>query len=174
MPLSPGNIWTAGHSTRSVEDFLTIIRSFNIQQIVDVRRYPGSKKYPQYNKDEFRAWLNAAGIEYVHLENLGGRRKPHPDSKNTAWRHTAFRGYADYMETAEFMIAYQQLENIASKMRTAIVCSEAVWWSCHRALISDMLKFRGWTVLHIISAGKAKEHPYTAPASIENEKLNYG
>ena len=174
MATSPGNIWTAGHSTRSAEDFLTIIRSFDIQQIADVRRYPGSKKYPQYNKDEFRAWLNAAGIAYVHLENLGGRRKPHPDSKKTAWRHTAFRGYADYMESTDFAAAYQQLEIIASGMRTAIVCSEAVWWSCHRALIADMLKFRGWTVFHIMSEGKAKEHPYTAPASIANGILHYG
>ena len=117
--------------------------------------------------------LPAAGIQYVHLKELGGRRKPAKDSKNTAWRNEAFRGYADYMETTEFKTAADELMNYAGKTRLAYMCSEAVWWRCHRSLVSDYLKIRGWKVMHIMGVDKAEEHPYTGAAKIIDNQLNY-
>lgn len=113
-------------------------------------------------------------IQYVHLKLLGGRRPVKKDSKNTGWRHPAFRGYADYMETEEFKTGMQQLETIALQHRTAYMCSEAVWWRCHRSMVSDYLKLQGWMVYHIMETGKATEHTYTAPAKIINGRLSYG
>lgn len=113
------------------------------------------------------------GIGYTHLVKLGGRRKPLPGSQNTAWRVEAFRGYADYMETSDFKHAIIGLEILAANKRVAFMCSEAVWWSCHRALVSDYLKFKGWMVIHIMGAGKAEEHPYTKPARVEGGELVY-
>lgn len=113
------------------------------------------------------------GIEYLHFEDLGGRRKPLPDSRNTAWRLDAFKGYADYMETENFKKAIIELEKVAEKKRVAFMCSEAVWWSCHRSLVSDYLKSKSWDVQHIMGVGKSQEHPYTKPARIENGKLVY-
>lgn len=113
-------------------------------------------------------------IGYVHLERLGGRRKPKPDSHNAAWRLDSFRGYADYMETEEFLDAVSQLKQFASEQRVAFMCSEAVWWRCHRSLVSDYLKAEGWTVMHVLDVGKANEHPYTKPAKVVGNKLSYG
>ena len=110
-------------------------------------------------------------IQYIHIKELGGRRKANPDSKNTAWRHIAFRSYADYMETATFKDAIKQLEKLALKQRTAYMCSEAVWWLCHRSMVPDYLKLHSWKVMHIMDMEKAKEHPYTAPARIVNNEL---
>jgi uncharacterized protein (DUF488 family) len=107
------------------------------------------------------------------MKELGGRRKVDPNSKNTAWRHEAFRGYADYMETEAFQKGIEELEALASKKATAYMCSEAVWWRCHRSMISDVLKLRGWKVLHIMSETKAEEHPYTGPARIVDGQLRY-
>lgn len=166
-------IWTIGHSTRQLADFLAMLKSFSIQTLVDVRNYPGSRKYPHFNKEALESSLHENNIRYVHLKSLGGRRKPDPGSKNTAWRHTAFRGYADYMETTSFMKGIGELMRLASKTRTVYMCSEAVWWRCHRALVSDYLKAQGWMVMHIMSEGKANEHPFTSPARIVDGKLNY-
>jgi uncharacterized protein (DUF488 family) len=166
-------IWTIGHSTRTFDEFLTILKSFNIELIADVRRYPGSKKYPHFNKDVLKISLSEKNIEYIHFEDLGGRRKPKLNSINTAWRHSAFRGYADYMESDIFKEEIKKLERIASKKRAALMCSEAVWWRCHRSLISDYLKVNGWTVIHIMSIEKGSEHPFTSPAKIINGKLIY-
>ena len=167
------SIWTIGHSTRPLEEFLAMLQSFNIEQVADIRRYPGSQKFPHFNKDQLAISLPQSGIQYIHMPDLGGRRKVMPDSKNGSWRHPAFRGYADYMETDVFRDAIKQLETIAQEKRTAYMCSEAVWWSCHRALVSDYLKARGWTVMHIMGIGKEEEHPYTAPARIVNGELTY-
>jgi uncharacterized protein (DUF488 family) len=112
-------------------------------------------------------------IQYIHLINLGGRRKANPDSKNTGWRNISFRGYADYMETSLFKDGINELMRIASNQRTAFMCSEAVWWRCHRSMISDYLKLRGWKAVHILGIGKAEEHSYTAPAIIAQGELNY-
>lgn len=171
---APNNqIWTLGHSTRTQEEFLELLRNFRIELLVDVRRYPGSRKYPHFNKDHLEFILPENQIEYLHLEALGGRRKVSQDSKNLAWRLISFRGYADYMETEDFREAAQQLQEAAGKKRIAYMCSEAVWWSCHRSLISDYLKLRGWQVNHIMAPDKTMEHPYTKPARIVDGKLSY-
>lgn len=166
-------IYTIGHSTHSVEDFIAMLRSFGIEALADIRRFPGSRRYPGFNKESLAAALQNAGIRYFHLESLGGRRKAQPDSKNSLWRNSSFRGYADYMETQEFQRAVDELQSIALKQPTAYMCSEAVWWRCHRSMVSDYLKAKGWTVLHIMAAGKAEEHPYTSPARVVGDRVYY-
>ena len=167
-------IWTIGHSTRSFEEFLSMLRSFKIEALADIRNFPGSKRYPHFNKDALQHTLPENGIQYFHFKELGGRRKALPDSKNTAWRSSAFKGYADYMETDVFKNAMEELKQTALKFRTAYMCSEAVWWRCHRSLVSDYLKVQGWKVMHIMGEGKETEHPFTAPAKIVHGKLSYG
>lgn len=166
-------IYTIGHSTHSIETFIEMLQAFNIQLLADVRNFPGSKRYPHFNRDNLERSVTNRLIQYKHFKALGGRRKPIPDTKNTGWRVEAFRGYADYMETNAFKDAIAELEADAEKKITAFMCSEAVWWSCHRSLIADHLKLKEWTVLHIMNKNKADEHPYTKPARIVNGKLNY-
>jgi uncharacterized protein (DUF488 family) len=166
-------IYTIGHSTHTLEEFVAMLKSFNIELLADIRSFPGSRKFPHFNKENLPASLAENNIEYIHLKNLGGRRKVNPESCNTGWRVAAFRGYADYMETESFKKAIKELEQIASEKRAAYMCAEAVWWRCHRSLVSDYLKHNGWTVLHIMGVNKSTEHPYTAPAKIMNGKLNY-
>ena len=166
-------IWTIGHSTRPIEYFIQMLQSFSIKMLVDIRSFPGSRRYPQFNKENLEISMPENGIEYLHLKALGGRRPAKPGSKNTAWKNAAFRGYADYMETNEFKEAIQELEKIAMKQRTAYMCSEAVWWRCHRSMVSDYLKAEGWTVNHIMDIGKSTEHTYTAPAKIIDGRLSY-
>lgn len=166
-------IWTIGHSTHPFEEFVEMLTSFHIELLVDVRSYPGSRKYPQYNKESLASTIPAKGIKYLHIAKLGGRRKVDPESKNVAWRHPAFRGYADFMETKEFEEGMQELMALAKKQRTAYMCSEAVWWRCHRSLISDYLKVRGWRVMHIMSRHKESEHPFTSAAEIIDGELHY-
>lgn len=167
------NIWTIGHSTRSFDQFIKILHASEIEIVADIRSFPGSRKFPDFNKEALEISLPLNGIAYVHLKQLGGRRLLHPDSKNTSWRHIAFRAYADYMETAEFKEGINNLEEIARKKRLAYMCSEAVWWRCHRSMVSDYLKSRGWNVWHIMGVEKEEEHPYTQPARIVNGKLTY-
>lgn len=166
-------IWTIGHSNRSSETFVDMLRSFDIGVVADVRRFPGSRKYPHFNKEQLEATLAQHGIDYVHMIGLGGRRKAAKDSPNSVWKNDAFRAYADYMETTEFKNEMAALEQLASTSRLAYMCSEAVWWSCHRSMISDWLKAKDWTVMHIMDVDKAKEHPFTAPARVENGNLSY-
>jgi len=166
-------IYTIGHSTHTLEEFVAMLKSFNIELLADIRSFPGSRKFPHFNKENLPPSLAENNIEYIHLKNLGGRRKVNPESCNTGWRVAAFRGYADYMETENFEKAIKELEQIASEKRVAYMCAEAVWWRCHRSLVSDYLKHNGWTVLHIMGVNKSTEHPYTAPAKIMNGKLNY-
>lgn len=166
-------IITIGHSNRTFDAFLALLRSFDIELIADIRSLPGSRKYPYFDKEALQVSLPENGIRYLHLPSLGGRRKANKDTLNTAWRHLAFRGYADYMETSAFLNGIEELTAVAHNVRTAYMCSEAVWWRCHRAMVSDYLKLQGWRVLHIMSEGKATEHPYTSAASIENGRLNY-
>jgi uncharacterized protein (DUF488 family) len=166
-------IYTIGHSTHTLEEFVVMLKSFNIELLADIRSFPGSRKFPHFNKENLPASLAEKNIEYIHLKNLGGRRKVNPDSCNTGWRVAAFRGYADYMETENFKKAIEELEKIASQKRVAYMCAEAVWWRCHRSLVSDYLKNEGWTVLHIMDVGKSTEHPYTSPAKIIDGKLDY-
>jgi uncharacterized protein (DUF488 family) len=166
-------IWTIGHSTHPIEVFIEMLRSFDIQLLADVRRYPGSRRYPHFNSAELQRTLTEVGVEYHHFENLGGRRKPSADSVNVAWRLPAFRAYADYLETEDFKNAIQELQAFAENKNTAYMCSEAPWWRCHRSIISDYLKAEGWNVMHIMKPGKAGMHPYTSAASIVNGKLDY-
>jgi uncharacterized protein (DUF488 family) len=173
--MTEGNniIWAIGHSTRTFEEFVAMLHSFNIEIVADIRSFPGSRKFPQYNKETLQVSLPQNNIQYVHLKSLGGRRKVKPDSKNTAWRNAAFRGYADYMETNSFKEGIAELEKLALKQRTAYMCSEAVWWRCHRSMVSDYLKLNGWNVMHIMGIEKEEKHPYTSPARIVNGKLSY-
>ena len=173
MTRKPGQIWTIGHSTRSLDEFLALLIKHNIRLLVDIRSFPGSRRYPHFNKENLSVSLPDNGIEYRHMVGLGGRRKPAKDSINTAWRHPSFRGYADYMQTDEFKNEIEILEGLADKVRTAYMCSEAPWWKCHRSLVSDVLKVRGWEVYHIMEGGKLTEHPFTSPARTEQGKLFY-
>ena len=166
-------IYTVGHSTYNLADFINLLQSFDVKTVADIRRFPGSRKYPWFNKDPLAEELQQAGITYIHLEGLGGRRKVQVHSKNSRWRNTSFRGYADYMETGDFRKEVAKLEAIALEQPTACMCSEAVWWRCHRSMVSDYLKAQGWTVLHIMSPGKAEEHPYTSPARVSNGHVFY-
>ena len=145
-------VWTIGHSTRSAEVFHQILIAYHIETLVDVRSFPGSRRYPQFNKPELAESLLAIGITYHHM----------PESKNTAWKNASFRAYADYMETEEFKKGIEQLLELGGSERTAIMCAEAVWWSCHRSLIADYLKSNGVSVTHIIDATHAQTHPYTS------------
>ena len=144
-------IWTIGHSTRDIGDFISLLEENGIKLLVDVRSLPGSRRYPQFNKEALANSLDEAAIRYEHFPELGGRRKPKPDSRNTAWRNLSFRGYADYMETEEFRKGVGRLVDLENEVgSTAIMCAEAVWWRCHRSLISDYLKSRGAEVIHIL------------------------
>lgn len=167
------SIWTIGHSTRTLDELMVMLKSFQIELVVDIRSFPGSRRYPYFNKESLAVSLPENEIEYIHLRELGGRRKTTIDSRNTGWRVAAFRGYADYMETDKFNIAIKELECLAAKKRVAFMCAEAVWWRCHRSLVSDYLKHQGWAVIHIMGVGKGDEHPYTSPARIIEGKLVY-
>lgn len=173
MSMKNSEIYTIGHSIRSLEEFLELLHTFGIEQLVDVRRYPGSRRSPHFKKEHLIDSMPANNILYHHMEDLGGRRKASKESVNTGWRLLSFRGYADYMETEIFQNAAEELQEIARHSRVAYMCSEAVWWSCHRALISDYLKVRGWKVNHIMALNKLTEHPYTKPAEVIDGKLLY-
>ena len=167
-------VWTIGHSTRTSEKFISLLEEHGIKLLADVRLLPGSKRYPQFNKETLADSLGKVGICYEHSPQLGGRRKPREDSPNTAWRNESFRGYADYMETEEFDKGVKRLLDLAADAGpAAIMCAEAVWWRCHRALISDYLKVRSIEVIHILDVNKTEPHPYTSAARIVNGRLSY-
>lgn len=166
-------VYTIGHSTHPIEEFLAMLNSFGIKNLADVRRLPSSRKFPQFDQDTLRISLEEVGVTYHYSADLGGRRKVNKDSKNTTWRNTSFRAYADYMETDTFKDAIVELENVAIEAPTVYMCSEAVWWRCHRSMISDYLKVRGWNVQHIMGEGKVQEHPYTSPARIVDGAVVY-
>lgn len=167
------SIWTIGHSTRSAEEFKDILVAHEIGALVDVRSFPGSRRYPHFNKPELAASLEALGILYAHNPKLGGRRRPNPHSKNTAWKNASFRAYADHMESEEFKQGVEELLEVASARRTAIMCAEALWWRCHRSLIADFLKSNGFAVIHILDGKKTEAHPYTPAARIAEGRLSY-
>jgi uncharacterized protein (DUF488 family) len=167
-------IWTIGHSTRTIGEFISLLNESEIKLLADVRTWPGSRRYPQFNKEALAESLSSHGIRYEHFPELGGRRKTKPDSRNTAWRNASFRGYADYMETEQFQTGIERLLDVAAATGpTAIMCAEAVWWRCHRSLIADHLKARGVEVMHILSANKVEPHPYTPAARVVNGELSY-
>lgn len=167
-------IWTIGHSTREIDDFVSLLKKNGIRVVADVRMFPGSRRYPQFGREALAKSLSEAGIRYEHFPELGGRRKTNPDSKNTAWRNESFRGYADYMETEDFRKGIKRLADVAETSGpTAVMCAEAVWWRCHRSLISDYLKAQGVEVLHILDHNKVEPHPFTSAAKIVNGVLSY-
>jgi uncharacterized protein (DUF488 family) len=166
-------IWTIGHSDRSEAEFLDLLAEHQIEAVADVRRYPGSRRVPHFGSAELASSLQARGLEYLWLPGLGGRRQPAPDSPNTAWRSASFRGYADYLHTEPFAESLTTLTNLACGMPTAIMCAEAVWWRCHRALIADVLRSLGWNVIHILGRGSSVPHPYTSAARLVSGQLSY-
>jgi len=166
-------LWTIGHSTRSIDEFIGALKSFEIQTLADVGSFPGSRRYPQFNRENLRASLAEAGIEYIQFPDLGGRRRAKPDSLNMAWQSKTFRGYADYMETEAFQKGIARLLEVARERRAAIMCAEAVWWRCHRSLISDYLKANEIEVSHIMAARKSAPPPFTSAANIVHGKLSY-
>lgn len=171
---TPGTIWTIGHSTRGLGEFLGLLAASSIGLVADVRRFPGSKRFPNFNAEALANSLESAGIAYRHFGDLGGRRNARaPGSPNTAWRVDAFNAYADFMATLAFASALDDLISHASEARTALMCSEAVPWRCHRRLIADALIVRGWTVTNIMGAGKVTPHTLTEFARVEGLTLTY-
>ena len=171
--LTTAAIWTIGHSTRSIEEFLSLLAGSDIEIVADVRSFPGSRRYPHYGKEALAATLAANTIDYHWLPALGGRRRASPDSPNKAWRNASFRGYADYMSSPEFAQGLAQLLEVSHRGRTAITCSESVWWRCHRSMIADALSVRGIEVVHILDAKHSVVHPMTSPARIVGGVLSY-
>ncbi len=167
------SIFTIGHSTRSAEEFKHILSVHEIAVLVDVRSFPGSRRYPQFNKEQLRESLTAAGIVYQHSPALGGRRRPNANSKNMAWKNASFRAYADHLDSAEFKQGIKEVLEVARNNRTAVMCAEALWWRCHRSLIADYLKSQGWQVFHIESEKEPGLHPYTSAARIVEGRLSY-
>ena len=166
-------IWSIGHSTRSIEEVLELLGEYRIAALADVRRYPGSRRHPQFARDALQDSLGRAGIGYHWIPELGGRRTPRKDSPNSAWRNTGFRGYADHMHTEEFQLGITRLAELARAQPTACMCAEQAWQQCHRGLICDWLKVQGWEVMHILAPGRSEPHPYTAAASIVEGRLSY-
>lgn len=171
--VAPPTLFTIGHSTHSAEEFIALLRGHGVEQVADVRSIPKSRHCPQFHIDIMPEWLERAGIGYVHLKALGGRRYSRKGSLNTGWRNTSFRGYADYMGTAEFTQGLEELIAMASERPTAVMCAEAVPWRCHRRLIADALTVRGWDVREIVSAAPAEQHELTPFLKIVDGRLTY-
>lgn len=168
-----GMVWTVGHSRRTIEDFLAVLRAHDIAALIDVRRFPASRRLPWFNTEPLAASLDAAGIAYRSLPSLGGRRSVRPDSVNTGWRNESFRGYADHMETEEFADGLFELLMVAGGLKTTVMCAELLWWRCHRRLIADQLLVLGEEVWHIESTKPATPHRLTEPAWVDGGQLSY-
>ncbi len=171
--VAPTSLFTIGHSNRSIDEFLALLEVHGIKQLVDVRTAAGSRRNPQFMKDELARALAERGIDYIHIPELGGFRRPLPDSINSAWRNDSFRGYADYMRTPEFETALERLLELAERQPTAVMCAEAVPWRCHRSLIADAVVARGLTVCHIASLKRCNPHTLTSFARVENMRATY-
>lgn len=166
-------IFTIGHSTRTIADFITILQEFNIQKVVDVRTIPRSRHNPQFNEEHLKNTLHKHTIGYTHVAALGGLRHTHKDSINTAWKNASFRGYADYMQTDAFKDAIQELITMAHQKTVVIMCAEAVPWRCHRSLIGDALLARGVEVEDIFSLTSVKPHTLTPWAVVHGANITY-
>lgn len=166
-------VYTIGHSTRPLEEFLGLLAAYGIQAIADVRRFPGSRRHPHFGREALQDSLAGRGVGYLWLPQLGGRRTPRPDSVNTGWRSASFRGYADHLGSPEFAEGFGLLLELAARRHTAIMCSEVLWWRCHRALISDVLVVRGVPVLHILDAKPPTTHALRPPARVVEGQLGY-
>jgi uncharacterized protein (DUF488 family) len=170
---SASTVFTLGHSTQTIEAFIESLQANGIELVVDVRRFPASRRHPQFAREALSAALAAIGIAYEWLPELGGRRAPRKDSPNTGWRNEGFRGYADYMDTEAFQLGIARLVEHARARPTAYMCAERAWQQCHRGLISDYLKVAGWNVVHILDRGKTQSHPFTEPARVVDGALTY-
>lgn len=166
-------IWTVGHSTRPLDEFLGVLAAYEIERVADVRRFPGSRRLPQYGASALKASLATRGIAYEWLPTLGGRRQPDPSSTNDGWRHPAFRGYADYVATEPFAEGLFELLMTAQGVRTALLCAEVLWWRCHRRIIADVLVSLGVPVVHIQDVYVAESHRLAPPARIAGGRLTY-
>ena len=166
-------VWTIGHSTRPLESFLDLLAQNGIEAVADVRRYPGSRRWPHFAQEPLARTLTDRGLVYLWFPDLGGRRKPTSGSPNTAWRSASFRGYADYMATEAFAEGLHRLVNLASGLRTAVMCAESLWWRCHRGLIADVLRWHRFEVIHVLGPHSTASHPYTAAARIVRGRLSY-
>lgn len=166
-------VWTVGHSTRSQVAFLTLLTSFHIELVADVRRFPSSRRHPQFDGAVLRAALAIDDIEYCWLPALGGRRRPSRRSPKSAWRNEAFRGYSEHLASEEFAHGLFELLLPANGLRTAILCAELLWWRCHRRLIADVLVSLGMKVVHILDGETSQQHSLTAPARLAHGRLTY-
>lgn len=166
-------IWTIGHSTRSLDDFLAVLAAHDIETVVDVRRFPGSRRLPQFGSEQLEAALTARDVAYRWIEELGGRRRPAPSSPNDGWRNDAFRAYADHIATEEFARGLSELLMLAAASRTTIMCAELLWWRCHRRLVADVLTSLGHEVRHIRDVGESELHELTPPARFVDGVLTY-
>lgn len=173
MP-SENAVYTVGHSTRSLDELLSLLQRTDIEALLDVRSVPRSRRHPQFNQDVLSRVLADGALAYRHEKALGGFRRPRPDSPNGGWDHPAFRGYADYMDTAGFQDALDRLQTWAREHRVCLMCAEAQWWRCHRRLIADALVIRGWTVLHLGLSGHPVPHELTPFAVVEpDHRVSY-
>ena len=166
-------IFTIGHSTRPIDEFLELLSANGVKQLIDIRTIPKSRHNPQFNGDTLAKSLRAGRIRYLHLKELGGLRRAKPDSINLGWRNASFRGFADYMQTPEFAEALERAIKLAEARPTALMCAEAVPWRCHRSLVADALLVRGIHALEIIGPSKPKEHTLTPFAHVRGMKITY-
>ena len=173
MRMADPRIFSVGHSTHELEELVRLMRSVGVEQVADVRRYAGSRRLPWFNKEVLARELEARGLSYHHLPDLGGRRRPVRQSPNGGWRVEGFRGYADHMAGAEFRAALEMLEKLASERPTTMMCAEGLWWRCHRRLLSDALRARGWEVVHVGRDGGTTRHELTDFAVVDAGKLTY-
>jgi uncharacterized protein (DUF488 family) len=167
-----GKLFTIGHSTRSLDEFLGLLAREGVRQLMDVRAFPVSRRYPHFSKESLEVSLPARSVRYTHFPELGGRRKPRPDTRNSQWRNAGFRAYADYMETPEFAAALDRMLLLATAETSAIMCAEAVPWRCHRTLIADALAARDIQVFHILDSSTAR-HTLTSFARMEDSRVRY-
>ncbi len=168
-----GTIFTVGHSTLPIESFIALLQTYGIEKLADVRTVPRSRHNPQFNSDALDASLRKADIVYLPMPELGGLRHPRKDSPNTGWRNKSFRGYADYMQTATFNRAVDELVRVGKEARVAIMCAEAVPWRCHRSLVADALEVRGVPAIEILSATNFRPHKLTPFARVEGDSITY-
>ena len=171
--MEPTTLYTVGHSTHAIDEFLVMLQAYSIEVLVDVRTVPKSRHNPQFMQERLRESLGRAGLEYRHMKSLGGLRRAAAESPNAGWRNASFRGYADYMRTPEFARGLEELIAIAPSVRTAIMCAEAVPWRCHRSLIGDALLVRGIRVVDIMSETQSKPHELTTFARVNGTEITY-
>jgi len=171
--MSEGRILTIGHSTHTAERFLALLQAHGVTLVADVRRFPYSRRHPHFSHEQLSAFLQSHAIAYRHFPALGGRRRPQPDSLNTGWRVPSFRAYADYMRSADFQQALEEVMALAKKDVAVVMCAESQWWRCHRQLIADALVARGVEVAHIMSTGAPALHELTSFARVDGPHVIY-